>query len=150
MDAEWTRVSAHCLCRDGENRILLTRFAYPGHPDSGRWTLPGGGMEWGESPRDTLCRELSEETGLTATPTSIAGVFSRWFSRDEAFLGTPGLFVSIVFRTSGLQGQLRSTFDGLDTTDGAQWFGVDEARRAPHVELVEFALELLEDGPAEA
>ncbi len=142
MEAEWTKVSSHCLCRDAEDRILLTRFASPSHPDSGKWTLPGGGIEWGESPRDALHRELLEETGLVAVPTSIAGVFSRWFSPDESYQGKSGLFVSIIFRTDHPKGQLRSEFDHLNTTDGVAWFDIEQVRHTPHVELVDFALQL--------
>lgn len=57
MEAAWRRVAAYALCLDGKN-ILLTRFSAPGNPDHGKWTLPGGGMEWGESPLDTVRREL--------------------------------------------------------------------------------------------
>lgn len=35
--------------------------------DNGWWELPGGGLEWGESPEDGLKREFHEEMGLTVT-----------------------------------------------------------------------------------
>ena len=60
------RVAAYVLCRDDEGRILLTRFFEAGHPHSGWWTMPGGGMEWGEQTYETAARELHEETGLVA------------------------------------------------------------------------------------
>ena len=47
------------------SRLLLTRFVSPGHPDSGMWTMPGGGMDWGESAEAAAHRELDEETGLS-------------------------------------------------------------------------------------
>ena len=48
-----------------DGAILLTRLSAT-EPDRGRWTLPGGGMEVGESRHETLVREFREETGLEA------------------------------------------------------------------------------------
>lgn len=35
--------------------------------DNGWWELPGGGLNWGESPQDCLAREIYEEMGLILT-----------------------------------------------------------------------------------
>ena len=35
--------------------------------ENGWWELPGGGLDWGESPADCLRREFQEEMGLTIT-----------------------------------------------------------------------------------
>ncbi|MGZ5367020.1 MAG: NUDIX hydrolase [Aeromicrobium sp.] len=48
-----------------EHRMLLTRISPIGYP-AGMWTLPGGGVDHGESPHDAVRRELYEETGLVA------------------------------------------------------------------------------------
>jgi len=50
------RVAAYAVCRDGE-RILCCRLA-PGEPSPGSWTLPGGGIDFGERPEDAVVREL--------------------------------------------------------------------------------------------
>src|SRR5436190_325310 len=42
----WRRIGAYVLCRDDDERVLLTRFRWPEHPDDGTWTAPGGSMEW--------------------------------------------------------------------------------------------------------
>jgi 8-oxo-dGTP diphosphatase len=56
------RVAAYALVVRDE-QVLLVRNS-PRGPYPGGWTLPGGGIEHGESPREALVREMAEETGL--------------------------------------------------------------------------------------
>jgi 8-oxo-dGTP pyrophosphatase MutT (NUDIX family) len=146
MEAEWRRIAAYVLCRDYDGRILLTRFTHASHPDSGQWTMPGGGMEWGEDPFGTAERELEEETGLHAEIGRVVGVFSRWYDPREAVSGSAGHVVGIVYEGSNVRGVLRTEFsrDADDTTDAAAWFTLEEARTLPHVELVTYCLGLCE------
>jgi 8-oxo-dGTP pyrophosphatase MutT (NUDIX family)/catechol 2,3-dioxygenase-like lactoylglutathione lyase family enzyme len=56
------RVAAYCVIYDNEGRLLLTGLAE--NIKAGRWwTLPGGGIEFGEHPDDAAIREVKEETG---------------------------------------------------------------------------------------
>jgi ADP-ribose pyrophosphatase YjhB (NUDIX family) len=55
---------------DGE-RVLLQR-----RDDNGKWGLPGGGVEPGESVRAAVVREVHEETGLDVEPVRLIGVYS--------------------------------------------------------------------------
>ena len=48
--------------RGGRVEILLSRLA-PRVSRSELWTLPGGGVDHGEDPRDALIREVQEEAG---------------------------------------------------------------------------------------
>lgn len=50
------------IIRDDAGRLLLVRRARP--PAAGRWSLPGGRVEAGESTEQALAREVAEETGL--------------------------------------------------------------------------------------
>lgn len=142
-DALWRRVAAYVVCRDQGGRILLTRFLGEGNPDSGCWTMPGGGMEWGEKPVDTATRELEEETGLQARVGSVFAVFSRWFEPHEAANGNAGHVLGLIYHATDVEGELRTSFDA-GTTDAAAWFTLEEARSLPRVGLVDFVLELVE------
>lgn len=56
------RIAAYALIADDTGRVLLTRG--PGGRRRARWLLPGGGVEHGEHPEQTVIREAREETGL--------------------------------------------------------------------------------------
>jgi ADP-ribose pyrophosphatase YjhB (NUDIX family) len=84
-------------------------------------------MEWGETAEQTALRELEEETGLRARVGSVLGVFSRWFSAEEAALGQPGHVIGVVYKGTVVGGELRKQFDE-GTTDAAAWFSLEEAR----------------------
>jgi 8-oxo-dGTP diphosphatase len=57
--ASWP-MAAGAVIRDEDDRVLLVQPAY--YP--GRWLMPGGGAESGDSPRLACQRELSEELGI--------------------------------------------------------------------------------------
>jgi 8-oxo-dGTP diphosphatase len=68
------RVAAYAvILREGE--ILLSRLSETVTPDE-LWTLPGGGLDHGEDPRDAVVREVHEETGLDAVVGETARVYS--------------------------------------------------------------------------
>lgn len=77
-DRPWLAVSA-VIIRGGE--FLLVRRARP--PMQGLFTLPGGGVESGESLVEAVRREVREETGLTIEPGALAGT-REVIARDDA------------------------------------------------------------------
>lgn len=50
------------VVHDGEGRLLLVRRGR--EPAAGRWSIPGGKLEAGESDAQACVRELREETGI--------------------------------------------------------------------------------------
>jgi 8-oxo-dGTP pyrophosphatase MutT (NUDIX family) len=72
--------------------VLLQRRS-----DDGRWGLPGGAMEPGEEPAETLVREVREETALEVVPERIVGVYSGPDFRVRYGNGDEAMIVSITF-----------------------------------------------------
>lgn len=68
------RVAAYAVIIRGD-RILLSRLA-PRISRTPLWTLPGGGLDHGEDPRRAVVREIEEETGLPATVSEQARIYS--------------------------------------------------------------------------
>lgn len=119
-----TRVAAYALCHDASGRILLCHIA-PSVGAGDIWTLPGGGLEFGESPAAAAVRELAEETGLTGEIVGLVDVLDRLFTPSHA--GRPLHAIRIVYRVRIVGGVLRDEIDG--STDAAGWFTHDEAGR---------------------
>jgi ADP-ribose pyrophosphatase YjhB (NUDIX family) len=63
--------SASVMVRNSEGDLLLLR-----RPDSGRWTIPTGGLKKNETLTQCAIRECREETGLDIEVISLVGVFS--------------------------------------------------------------------------
>jgi ADP-ribose pyrophosphatase YjhB (NUDIX family) len=122
------RVAAYALAlREGPSgpEVLLTRNSARG-PHPGQWTLPGGGIDHGEEPREAVVREVREETGLTCTPGAVLDVGSTHFEgtapsgRREDFHA-----LQIVYAAEVSEGDPRVVEEN-GTTDAAAWVPVAE------------------------
>ena len=127
---------------DPQGQILLTQFHKDGHPRSGAWTLPGGGMEWGEQAHETALRELKEETGLHGQIGQLLGVQSQWFEAGTNGNTEPSHALRLFFTAHDLSGELRRDFGDDDTTIAAAWFPMKALKALDRVAAVDFAIAL--------
>jgi len=59
------------VCRRGDDVLLIKRGR---EPLKGKWSIPGGKMDFGETVQDAALRELKEETGVEARITRLIDV----------------------------------------------------------------------------
>ena len=122
------RVSARALVRRADE-VLLARVSRSSATAPGVWTLPGGGVDHGEHPEESLRREVYEETGLEIEVGQVRAVLSRRFTGLsprgvlEDFHGIHLVYDAAV--TSASDEPHVVEVDG--TTDAAGWFTVVEA-----------------------
>jgi ADP-ribose pyrophosphatase YjhB (NUDIX family) len=137
MSKQHTSVRAYGILIHDE-RVLLVRSSSP-HINPPLWWLPGGGIDFGESPEDTLLREFREETGLTIKEPVLLDVVSDIRRRPN---GDRIHTVRVIYAVALVGGELRD--EAIGTTDQAQWYDVrklddvniaDYARRAIHSAL---------------
>ena len=79
---------AACALIDGDGRVLLTRRP-AGKPMAGLWEFPGGKIESGERPEDTLIRELAEEIGIVVREDCLAPLTFASHAYEEFHLLMP-------------------------------------------------------------
>ena len=135
---ERTRVAAYALSTDERARILLCRIA-PSVAPGEIWTLPGGGLEFGEPPEVAVLRELAEESGYRGEVVGLADVKDRVVTDSDG--GGRMHAIRIVYRVRVIGGDLRDEVNG--STDTCAWFTVDEAARLNLGGLAKHALTLV-------
>jgi 8-oxo-dGTP diphosphatase len=101
-----------------DEKVLLVRSSSP-QIKPPLWWLPGGGIDFGESPEETLLREFHEETGLAIKEPVLLDVVSDIRRRPN---GDRIHTVRVLYTASLDGGELRDEETG--TTDQAQWFAV--------------------------
>ncbi|KXB03170.1 DNA mismatch repair protein MutT [candidate division MSBL1 archaeon SCGC-AAA261F19] len=88
-----------------EGLVLIKR---KNDPFKGKWALPGGFVEWGETVEDSARREAEEETGLKVELDRLVGVYSDP-DRDPR-----GHVVSLCYSGKKVGGKLRPATDAAE------------------------------------
>ena len=113
---------AGAVVRDDQGRLLLIRRAH--EPGLGRWSLPGGRIEPGETPGEAAAREVLEETGLVVQVGTLL-----------ATVDLPGGYRVHDFAATVTGGELRAGDDASD----ARWCTPDD------VSLMDLSTGLLDE-----
>jgi ADP-ribose pyrophosphatase YjhB (NUDIX family) len=140
VDRPWTRVGAHGLCV-ADQRLLMVRCA-PHLDDAGKWSVPGGGLEWGEAPEVALVREFREETGLDVTAGPLAGVFSKAYVRNPERPQPSVHFMSIVFWAE-VDPAAELVHEAVGTSDQAAWIPIAQLHEIGLTDLGRYTTELV-------
>lgn len=120
-----------------DGRILLTRRYAPGKKDwHGKWQLAGGGMEFGETPEQTLSREFQEELKVSARiifPWPIVKT-KVWYGGHLDFSANTHITLFCYLVDIGDQ---EVDVSGDDETSQYDWFTPEKALKLDHLPLTD-------------
>jgi ADP-ribose pyrophosphatase YjhB (NUDIX family) len=133
------RFAAYGFATDPAGNILLTLIAQ-GYPGAGRWHLPGGGTDFGETAEAGLLREIVEETGQHGEVGPLVSVSHR---HQPSVVGPERLAmdwhgIRVIFQVRVAVPTTPVVMDGGGSTAAAAWFSLARAAELP---LTEVALE---------
>ena len=126
------RVAAYTVVARGQE-VLLARWTGPRGPE---WTLPGGGLDFGEDPADAAVREVREETGYTVRLDDL--LFVNSFRRVLPDAPVDFHAIQIVYTATVIGGELCHEIGG--STDMAAWHPIADVPALTRVQLVDMGL----------
>lgn len=138
-----------------DGRVLLCRLCEP--HNLGLWTLPGGGLEFGEDAAAGCRREVLEETGLTVilesvltvdticaptTPEVAVAEAHRLLQAEYPLESAEMYSLRIVYLARVVSGNLTDEAEG--STDRAEWIPLDQLQSLTLVDLAQTVLAVWE------
>ena len=114
-------------------KVLLTRRA-----DNGKWCLPSGHMEAGESAVETCIREVKEETGLSVQVKRLVGIYTSPHRLLQYPDGNKFHLVALSFEAEMIDGE-------LTTSDETTEFGYFSLPEIYELDMVQMHIERIED-----
>jgi 8-oxo-dGTP diphosphatase len=100
-----------------EDKILLVRRGKS--PSFGKWTLPGGLVELGETTTEAIAREIVEECGIKIRVVDVAGVITRVVRDDDDRIRYHYVLVDYLAYPDSMD-----VVAGSDAAE-AQWFEIE-------------------------
>ena len=115
-----------CLLKNSEGKYLLLKRSANSSWGAGKWQLPGGKMEWGETVMDTLHREIKEETGGGVLNPLLLEIYTDQITAKECEFHA----VQVVYSGS----YTGERVDICKDHDVYEWMNLDEAVNADLVD----------------
>lgn len=125
------KVDIRGLVLDADNKILLVKES-----TDNRWSLPGGWADVGYSPKETIIKEIKEETGLDAEVMQLLAVFDK---NKHDHPPEPHYVFKLVFYCKALSTNLQKGFDVLDIG----YFDINELPELSTNRIIKTQLELV-------
>jgi 8-oxo-dGTP pyrophosphatase MutT (NUDIX family) len=90
---DYIGVGVCCFCHDGKGNVVLIKRSVNARDEHGRWDIVGGGIEFGDTPEETVRKEVKEELDADVLDFEFMGFFDAHREHE----GKPTHWVQLAF-----------------------------------------------------
>jgi len=127
-----------------DSKIVLIKKV--GGPYNGKLDLPGGTIEWGETPEQTLIRELNEEVGIDVIKYELFdanSIIFEWIHKEELERGHHlGIFYKVLDYNNELLEDIKID-EKNDDSLGAKFYEIDKLKKGELSDIANLEIEKL-------
>lgn len=113
-DYPTAKVDVRGFVLNEKNEILMAKESV-----DGKWTIPGGWADIGDTPTEAVLKEIKEETGIDAEVVRLVAIYDK---REHSHPPEPHYIYKLMFFCKATGGKLEAGFDML----GADYFPLDK------------------------
>ena len=140
---QFKHLGAYGLIIKDEKIVLIKKV---GGPYNGKLDLPGGTIEWGETPEQTLIRELNEEVGIDVIKYELFDANSivfEWIHKEELEKGHHlGIFYKVLDYNNELLDDIKID-EKNDDSIGAKFYEVKKLKKSELSAIANLEIEKL-------
>ena len=140
---QFKHLGAYGLIIKDEKIVLIKKV---GGPYNGKLDLPGGTIEWGETPEQTLIRELNEEVGIDVIKYELFdanSIIFEWIHKEELERGHHlGIFYKVLDYNNELLKDIKID-EKNDDSLGAKFYEIDKLKKIELSDIANLELEKL-------
>ena len=114
LDYPTPKVDVRGFVLNDKNQILMAKESV-----DGKWTIPGGWADVGNSPKEVAVKEVKEETGLDTEIVRLVAIYDK---QRHPHPPEPYYIYKLMFHCRVTGGKLQAGFD----MQGADWFSLDD------------------------
>ncbi len=114
LDYPTPKVDVRGFVLNDNDQILMAKESV-----DGKWTIPGGWADVGNSPKEVAVKEIKEETGLEAEIVRLVAIYDK---QRHPHPPEPYYIYKLMFHCRVTGGELQAGFD----MQGADWFSLDD------------------------
>lgn len=120
---DYVGLGVGALIFNDQYQLLLTKRGPKAKNEVGKWEIPGGGVEFGESLKEAVVREIKEELGITIQVVELLQVADHIIPDEKQHWISPTFICKII---SGQPSILEP-----EKCDQIGWFSLQEAQKLP-------------------